>query len=247
MADSSYKHVEIQSPPPPYYAPSYEEEGDNNKNAIIENSQNRRQQYSRSTDHGYHGNANSNKALLRPWKSMRYLVIVELLLAIIGLGFGIACVATYLTKDNPYANYCVEGSGIWVGVLCLVTAIVGLLALGIPTGRRCPLVAHLVLCIVCAIGCGFLLVFSSIWTSSSSNILRNQTSREDKGFYIAILIFNVILIIVAIAHMVLSIVSASLICYNFNCCRKNERSLEAQSIAYQHHHHHSSSATRGQV
>lgn len=133
---------------------------------------------------------------LKLWKPMKYMALVELILAIFSIIFGSACVGT--SNSTRYLNVCFEGSGIWVGILCTVTGSIGLAALMTrPAGRRCLLVAYFVLSIVSAVGCGVLLIFSSIWLSTTSSYYKWELYG---GTVLALLVFNVILVIIAVAH-----------------------------------------------
>jgi len=166
--------------------------------------------------------AYSTKKLLRGWKAMRYLVYVEMIAGIIALIFGITCIATaHSTSDKQHKRYCIDGSGIWTGLLCIATSLIGIKGLAVPTGRNCLLISHLIMSMVSSVSCGLLLIFSCIWTSAASAEHKSNST----GFNMAMLIFNIILIIVAIVHGILGIISASLICYNYGCCKQKPQTI----------------------
>lgn len=173
---------------PPPYESAHQSFGivDNNVNTTIE--------------YASYKIASFPKKLLKPWKAMRYMALVELILAVGFIIFGSACLGTSVTAlsrpGNHHVGYCLEASGIWVGVLCTVTGALGLGALGIPTGRRCLLVSYFVMSVISTIGCGILLIFSSIWAAISyPSYIENGS-----GFYLAIFIFNLILVVTSLVH-----------------------------------------------
>lgn len=129
---------------------------------------------------------------LKLWKVMKALVIVELILGIISFAFGAACTG-YSASILTYRGVCIDSSGIWVGILCIITAGLGIGALSIPTGHRCMLVAHFVLLIISSVGCGILIIFSSIWIDQCRYISQLYPP------YQAMLTFNVVLLIVSLA------------------------------------------------
>lgn len=130
--------------------------------------------------------------MLKLWKTMKCLVCVELALGIIALIFGAACTGISASSFYYGPTVCFEASGIWVGILCIVTAGLGIGALTVPTGRRCMLISHFVLLIISSVGCGTLTIVSSIWISILSDIGPHS---EHEPF---LFIFNVILLLTSI-------------------------------------------------
>jgi len=205
--NEKYKQLEGSGAPPPYESQQQFGTSDNYVNATIE----------------YNGYtlATPKERLLKPWKIMRYLTVVELILAIICIVLGSACLGTsasIISSRSPDNGYCMEASGIWVGIFCVVTGSLGIGALGVPTGRKCLLVSYFVMSILSTIGCGILLIFSSIWAGISKSTIDHYYYQTNYGPLLAIFIFNIILVATSLTHLIMSIVSCAFICYNWNCC-----------------------------
>jgi len=165
-------------------------------------------------------NIQSDKPRLKMYKGLVTLAIVEIGLAILIFLLGASCTAVgRMSRENIYrAPSCLFGTGIWVGILCIVAATNGLLSLRVPYGRRGFMIAYMVLCIIAAISDGILIFFSGLWLAHNSNYYVYY------GHSTALVstCLNSFLVVVAIVHMILSIISSAFLCCNFNCCGRKQ-------------------------
>lgn len=155
-----------------------------------------------ATSYQHQSNVEKPK-VLKLWALMKRLVLVELILAVFCLIFGSACTGTSYANIYYFPSICIDGSGVWVGILCMVTACVGIGALKLPTGQRGMLIAHFILLLMSTIGCLVLIIISSIWIADLNHFIFYHQRVTVWPEYvtsvaIALLAFNIILLITSV-------------------------------------------------
>lgn len=83
---------------------------------------------------------------------MLTLVIVKMFIAIAIVSMGVACMAL---------KTCRFGTDIWVGLFGMIAATIGFVTLRARSGRRCTMIAFMVVCIIASVADGVLIIFSS--------------------------------------------------------------------------------------
>lgn len=131
---------------------------------------------------------------LRLRNAVKYLALFEIVLGIISVG------SAYIDTsygNGLYAYYGVwfEAPGIWVGILCIITAGFLLWILCNSTSNRCVMMAHFVLLIINTIGSAVLIMFSFEWIFLCRKIMQQRVTDNTLA---ALLIFNIILFLLSI-------------------------------------------------
>lgn len=135
----------------------------------------------------------------RVWRCLKRLALVEFFLAFLILSFGSTCLAYSFDKLKNYNHFCYDASGIWSGLICVVCGSVGFTALyrSSRSKRRCLYVTYLIFLILSSVGCGIVMVMSSIWFGISISVYISKTS----NFYLLLIIsFNFILVLISLLH-----------------------------------------------
>lgn len=94
--------------------------------------------------------------------SLRSLARIELALALVMILFE-SIVDGVMASSMTFRNYvplCTMGHGIWVGILGVIAAGLGLGAFKTSKGNKCMMIAHFVLSIICTVADGIMTIFA---------------------------------------------------------------------------------------
>uniref|UniRef100_A0A915HKJ6 Uncharacterized protein n=1 Tax=Romanomermis culicivorax TaxID=13658 RepID=A0A915HKJ6_ROMCU len=142
------------------------------------------------------------------------LAIIQMIVGSIMVIFGIGCLSIGIL-ELAYRYYCVDGSGIWTGILTMVSGVVCIVAVRTYKKRitcsQCSLVGHLVLAIFTALAASLAIAFAVIYiVFSASNLTYG---------------------------VLLSTISACFVCCTFDCCRRRtsgaKTTTDTSKIVYQ--------------
>jgi len=161
---------------------------------------------------------------------LKTLVGVEMALSIFLILFEAIIdimVASSQSSDSPVP--CFMGSGIWVGILGVITAGLGFGAFRSMYGNKCLMVANFVMCIICAVADGIMIIFAGIclgtlphlmrgsyeWNSIERHSIFKETSPDTVSLIRGLIALEAFILLAAIAHLISSIVSTAFICRNW--------------------------------
>jgi len=176
------------------------------------------------------------KKELKSWFSLRRLVLMELILALAMIFFeSIIDGVTSTSRLLPYhPGPCSLGTGIWVGILGLITAGLGWGAFRTPHGNKCLMVANFVMSIISAVADGVMIIFAGIclgtlpwytrgsyeYNSDIGRTIFREASAETVALGRGLMAAESFLLLAAITHLISSIVSTAFICRNW--CQESQ-------------------------
>lgn len=128
---------------------------------------------------------------LKMYNAMVVLAFAELSMAVLILLLGTTCT---ILRD-AHGHSCQFGTAVWVGFICIMAGILGVIALKVPEGRKGFMLAYLVLCIFSCVADGVLMIFSSIWVSMNSFMRGDSLSKT-----ISTISLNSTLLIASFTH-----------------------------------------------
>lgn len=178
----------------------------------------------------------NNKPTLKLYHGLIILAFIEICIALFVFLLGISCASLQRSGLDSRAS-CPFGIGIWVGLLCMIAAVNGFMALRVPHGKRGFMVAYMVCCIIVSVADGVLVALSGVWIyyhkldflyrGDSQSLARmclnafllvcGSIHCKNKSRLLFVTVF-VILDDFLMFLVVLSIISSAFLCYNFNCC-----------------------------
>lgn len=140
-----------------------------------------------------------SQKLLKRWRLMIFLAAIESVLATIMVLLGSVCISW--GYGSSHGNVCSDSTAVWVGLLCVINAFVGLSAVCLPTGKRCVMIVYFALSIITIIFCLVLTVVSHLWSRFiyMKHDITNITDDISLHFLV-LLIFNLTLTFVSILH-----------------------------------------------
>lgn len=141
------------------------------------------------------GAKKNNNTKLKFYKSLTIMALFELCVAVLTFTVGIGC-TSYGTADNHRLGPCQFGTGIWVGVIGMATATLGIAAFGVPKGRKGFMVAYVVFCIVASLTDLVLIALSAVHIDSNSYFWNNYGDSQS----LAAISFNSLLLITGASH-----------------------------------------------
>jgi len=177
------------------------------------------------------------KKELKAWSSLKMLVRVEMILAILMIVFEAIMDGAISEAEFGYGPGrfgCSLGTGVWVGVLGVIAAGLGFGAFRTSHGHKCTMVAHFVMSIICAVADGILVIFASICLSGLPYMMRGsytwdrergtsvfkESSPETVAMVRGLIALESFLLLAAIVHFISSIISTAFICRNW--CQGSE-------------------------
>jgi len=137
---------------------------------------------------------------------------------------------TVANSELPYRpGPCAIGTGIWVGLLGVITAGLGFGAFRSMYGNKCLIVANFVMCIICTVADGIMIIFAGICLSSLPYLMRGsyewntmerhsifkEASPDTVALVRGLIALESFILLVAIAHLISCIVSTAFICRNW--------------------------------
>lgn len=153
--------------------------------------------------------------------TLRRLVRVELTLALAMLFLDVIVEAVIASSHiyGPATGVCALGTGIWVGALGVITAGLGFGAFKTQYGNKCLIVANFVMCIICTVADGIMIIFASIclahipWALRGSYVYNSHTrmgefqppSAETAAMIRGVMSAEVMILLAAIAHCKLGV------------------------------------------
>lgn len=155
--------------------------------------------------------------LLKTFASLQLITAVYMALT------GLTCAIITFDRKEPwfYTPLCLYGSALYVGVLGILTAIVGFIA--VTFAPQCLLCTYLVLSLLTAVGAIVETMLAAIWSHDLA--LDVQTSRSNYhgdrdvlGLVQTNQIVNPVVCVAAFLNAVASIVTLTLMCINVGCC-----------------------------
>jgi len=136
------------------------------------------------------------------------LALIELACSCGILIFGIIAISLAATSYPYFYGLCLLGTEIWVAVLCMIAAGLGVGALQhADYTRMCLLISHFVMCIIGAVALGILIGFSSTCIAELS-----RHANRDYPKVIACLVFEVFILAAAVINAIANILSTAFIC-----------------------------------
>ena len=134
------------------------------------------------------------------------------ILGVVHITYGLIAFSSEINMiENQHPRFIRIGTGIWTSVFFFVSG--GLAIGGAQSGRKCVVVATMVMSIISAVCAGILLIMSSI------NMANNRSwNYNDQYFHKNPVASYVLLILSGLAMLIAAIVSASLTCKPL-CCR----------------------------
>lgn len=141
----------------------------------------------------------NSKPHLRFYIGLLSLAIIQLVLAILSVIFGLAGFIVGLYNYYGY-GFDFDFSGVWVGALYIVTCSCGIGSLRNPSGYRCLLVSYFVLLVISIVFTPVTIVWSSLWiyeAAANPWYYKCYNVTEDCNNLKPDLALNIVLLIVA--------------------------------------------------